>query len=195
MADLTPSTAVGWFTVVSTLSGFITGWLTEWFRDERARKREREAAEAISQRERDARSATRREQRFERRTSFQRQTLLDLQDSTQRLLRATGRMHHLDSMAFRSGEKWHGQLYPDDLDSETHAANVQTMKLASRVRDASIRSTTEELRSKCISAMFSRDEAEGDRLLVDAGNMFGALNKRIGEQLRQLDDDENTPGQ
>jgi hypothetical protein len=184
-----------WLIAGTTLSGFLAGFLTEWFRDTRARKREHEAAEATSQRESAARNATRREQRFERRTSFQRQTLLDLQNSTQRLLRATGRMNHLDSMALRSGGEWHGQLYPQDLNDEANGANVQTMLLAARVRDASIRSMTEELRSKCNSVLFCKDEADGEHILVDAGNTFGKLNERIGEQLRRLDDDEETQDQ
>jgi hypothetical protein len=195
MADATPSTGFGLYTVFTMLSGFLAGWLTEWFRDERARKREHETAEATSEREREARNATRREQRFERRTSFQRQTLLDLQGAVQKLLRTTGQMHHLDSMAHRSGGEWHGQLYPADVDSEAHLVNVQTSLLAVRVRDDSIRSMVRELKDKCMSVVFSRNKADSDRFILDAANLFETLNERIGERLRQLDDDEDAHDQ
>jgi hypothetical protein len=195
MADATTSTAVGWFTIFTTLCGFFAGWLTEWFRDERARRREHEAAESTSKREREARNATRREQRFERRSSFQRQTLLDLQDAVQKLLRTTGKMHHLDSIAHRSGAEWHRQLYPDDLDNEAHLVNVQTTLLAVRVRDDSIRSMVKDLKDKCGSVVFSNTKADSDRFMEAAVAIFETLNERIGERLRQLDDDEDAHDQ
>jgi hypothetical protein len=195
VVDTAPSTAFGWFTVITTLSGFFAGWLTEWFRDGRARRREHEAADATSKREREARNDTRREQRFERRASFQRQTLLDLQDAVQKLLRVTGKMHHLDTIASRSGGEWHKQLYPDDVDNEAHSTNVQTILLGVRVRDDSIRSMAKELKEKCNSVLFSKNEADGDRIMLEAAKIFEVLNERIGERLRQLDDDEDAHDQ
>lgn len=195
MVDATPGTTIGWFPVITTLGGFFAGWLTELFRDGRTRRREHEAAEATSNRERAARDAARREQRFERRTNFQRQTLLDLQDTVQKLLRVTGKMQHLDGIAHRSTGEWHKQLYPDDVNNEAHLTNVQTTLLAVRVRDESIRSMAKDLREKCNSVFFSKNEAESERLILAAAAVFETLNERIGERLRQIDDDEDAHDQ
>ena len=64
------------------------------------------------EREREARNATRRDQLFERRATFQRETLLALQEAASDLGRATGRISHLDTMAVRTTGKT--QLLPED---------------------------------------------------------------------------------
>lgn len=184
-----------WFTALTALGGVLVGWLTEFIRDHFARRRDREGTEAARLREREARNATRREQRFERRTKFQRETLIELQEILQRLLRANGRAVFLDRKALRAGGEWGKQLLPDDLDAEISATNVRSMLLAARVRDDEIRKLTEELRDKCGSVLFSKGEAEAMGVMVEASDMFGSLNERIGKQIRQLDDDEDSQSQ
>jgi hypothetical protein len=95
MPDLTQTT---WFPVVTLLIGMGTTSLTDWI------KYRRDIA-----RERDSREATRKEQRVERRVTFQRQTLLDLQEACVNLGRATGASHHKDGMAFKETGKWQKQ--------------------------------------------------------------------------------------
>src|SRR5687768_4612193 len=75
MLDMSPNE---WFPVFTLLLGYGTKAFSDWFQHRRAREREREA-----------RDAARRDQLFERRTSFQRQTLLDLQEAIMRLTRTT----------------------------------------------------------------------------------------------------------
>jgi hypothetical protein len=58
----------------------------------------------------------RRDQLFERRTTFQRQTLLDLQEASTQLARSVGAINHQERVAHRSTGKWSKQLVPDDLD-------------------------------------------------------------------------------
>lgn len=98
-------------------------------------------------------------------------------------------------MAHRSGAEWRRQRYPDDLDNESHLANVEMIKLTVRIRDDSIRSIAKELKERCNSAVFSTTEADGHRLVLEMANIFETLNERIGERLRQLDDDEDTHDQ
>jgi hypothetical protein len=69
MADPTPIASASWFPVLTLLLGFVTASISDWLRDRRAGLREREARET-----------GRREQLFQRRTTFQRQTLLELQE-------------------------------------------------------------------------------------------------------------------
>jgi uncharacterized membrane protein len=136
MMDAGKITATGWFPVLTLLLGFAASWISEWFRDDRTSKREREAREAARQ-----------AQLFERRANFQRETLLNLQDAVAKLARTTGRMHHLDSMNHRSTGKWGGFLFPENLDDDAHQANVAVMLLTSRVRDEYIREVAETFRA------------------------------------------------
>jgi hypothetical protein len=79
MPEITTSS---WFPVLTLLLGYATKSLTDWLEHRRNTRREREAREAV-----------RRDQRFERRTSFQRQTLLDLQEASMQLARSVGAIH------------------------------------------------------------------------------------------------------
>ena len=86
---------VGWFPVLTLLLGYAVKAASDWLQHRRT-----------SERERQAREAARQDQLFERRTTFQRQTLLDLQEAVMRLARSSGAMHHQDVMAFRKTGKW-----------------------------------------------------------------------------------------
>jgi hypothetical protein len=72
--SVAPLNSSAWLPVVSGFGGFIFGAVTEYLRDRRASTRERES-----------RTAARNLQQLERRTTFQRQTLLDFQDAVQKL--------------------------------------------------------------------------------------------------------------
>lgn len=201
MPDAGLSTSPAWLPLFGSLVGFAAGFISEWFRDQRARKREHEGAEAVSAREREARKAARREQLSERRTTFQRETLLALQEAVQRLIRTNGEMHHLDIMAARAGGEWHKQPYPDDLDGRALQANVETTKLGVRVRDESVRVLLQELKEGCVAVMFSPSPDAGEKASHNTTDVFIRLNERIGELLRKMDDDEdpecrdaNSPG-
>lgn len=186
--------SASWFPVLTALVGFVTASISDWLRDRRASAREREAAEANRTREREGREAARREQRFERRAAFQRQTLLDLQEAVQKLVRTTGEMKHHDTMAVRAGGEWGKQLLGEDLNNRSHLTNVQTTMLGVRVRDESVRNLLRELREECMHSQLAGSEAEAERALVKAASIFEKLNERIGELLRKLDDDEEATG-
>ncbi len=179
MADAATSTSPLWL-LVSTLLGFAAAFVSGWFRDSRASKREREAREAAK-----------REQRFERRTNFQRQTLLDLHDAVMRLVRTTGEASHRDEMASRAGGEWGKQLLGEDLNIRAHLAGVQTMMLGVRVRDESVRNLLKKVKDESRATLLARNKAEADRATVDMADGFEKLNERIGELLRKLDDDED----
>ena|ERR1700730_2414078 len=90
MPDITTSI---WFPVLTLLLGYATKSLSEWLEYRRTTRREREAREAV-----------RRDQLFERRTTFQRQTLLDLQETSVQLLRSVVRITVIDKSAYHSTE-------------------------------------------------------------------------------------------
>jgi hypothetical protein len=170
-------TTTSWFPVVTLLLGYGTKSLSDWFQNRRDVAREREAREAIRQ-----------EQRFERRSTFQRQTLLDLQEACMQLTRATGATHHLDEMSFRSSGTWQRQLLPEELDKNYHLAQTRTLMLSVRVRDDVVRQLVEKLRSHSAKATMSTSQADSNREIANMVPIHDELQKRMGELLREIDD-------
>jgi hypothetical protein len=171
-------TATSWFPVLTLLIGYGTKSISDWLQNKRSVAREREAREAARQ-----------DQRFERRSTFQRQTLLDLQEACMQLARATGAVHHLDEMAFRSGGTWQRQLLPADLDENYHLAQTRTLMLSVRVRDDTVRQLVESLRSYSVNATMSKNQADSNREMMSMVPTHDQLQRRIGELLREIDDE------
>jgi hypothetical protein len=162
---------------LTLLLGFVTKSATDWLQDRRNTRREREAREAA-----------RRDQLFERRTTFQRETLLDLQEAAAQLARSTGAIHHVDNTAYRSIGKWREQLLSDELDEGNRLAQVRTVMLGARVRDDIVRELIDKLKTCSTEAIHSPTKEESDRALIGMTAIYDRLNKRIGEVLRKLDD-------
>jgi len=179
MMDTGTNSAVGWFPVLTSFLGFAAGGITEWFRDKRTSKREREARESAS-----------RAQRFERRTNFQRETLLNLQDSVAKLARVTGKMNYLDSMEYRKTGKWGGQQFPENLSDDAQQANVSVMLLTSRVRADDIRELAETFKDEANRVALCRNAEEAKDALNNMGMVLRSLYKRTGEVLRTLEEAE-----
>jgi uncharacterized membrane protein len=188
----TSSTSTSWFPLFTAFLGYVTSSISEWLRDRRASERERATAEATGSREREAREAARRVQLFERRVSFQRETLLNLQDAVVKLSRTAGRMHHIDEMEYRKAGRWGGHLFPEGLSDEAHQANVTIMVLTARVRDDRVREMVKTFRSHANRVGISLTKEADSEALHKMSEVLEPLHERIGEVLRKLDDDEDT---
>src|SRR6266581_6335804 len=138
---------VGWFPVLTLLLGYAVKAASDWLQHRRT-----------SERERQAREAARLDQLFERRTTFQRQTLLDLQDAVMLLGRTSGAIHHQDVMAFRKTGKWQKQLLDEGLDESARLAGARTSMLAVRVRDQSVRELVAVVKHHGVKASLSASE-------------------------------------
>jgi hypothetical protein len=139
-------------------------------------------------RAREAREDARRDQIVERRTTFQRQTLLELQDACMDLVRGTGAAHHHDRMAFRKSGK--RQLLPDDVDQALLVAQMRTTKLVVRVRDDTARELVEKFKSYASEVGGAKTPQDSDQGMAAAAATFDELNRRIGQLLREIDDAE-----
>src|SRR5216683_6755018 len=96
-----PNAVVGWFPVFTLIVGYAVGYGTLLIQHWLSVKRDREA-----------RNEARRDQLGERRASFQRQTLLDLQQAVQDLGRTSGAIHHQDMQDFKKNGKWQNKIFP-----------------------------------------------------------------------------------
>lgn len=165
--------------ISTTLSVIAGGFLTMasgWLADQRLTKRDRER-----------RQEERRERRIANHNDFQRETLLALQTTSQKLLRNTGASFHQDVMAFREGHSWQRQQLPDELSEGHLLLSTEAMLLSSRVQDDEVRRLAEILQSQTASVGMSSGEQEAQNRMMAAANTQDALIKRIGQLLRDLD--------
>jgi hypothetical protein len=192
MPDATSSASSSWFPLLTALGGYLTSAVTEYLRDRRARERDRATAAAMSEREREARAAATRLQLFQRRSDFQRETLLSLQDAVAQLARAAGRMHHPDEMEYRRTGQWGGHLFPEDLNDSAHQAGVKTLMLMVRVRDDKVREMMKTFRDHANQVGICRTEIESRLALEGMSAALDPLHERIGMVLRILDEEETS---
>ncbi len=164
------------------LAGYVLAGHNERARDERAAAREEMA-----------RRASVRERLEEQSHAFQRETLLELQDALQRLVRCTARVILHD----RNTLKEHGKLtlLGDELNQESYEIGVTTRRLQERVLDAALRDAVDEFRRHVTEAEVSfvnvQDMAaeEGirhlDGLQRDLAQHYMALSDQVGSALRE----------
>jgi hypothetical protein len=169
--------SAGWFPVVTLIAGYAMKSLSDWVNNKRAIAREREAREAV-----------RKEQRFERRVIFQRETLLALQESAHKFLRNVGRAHHVDEMAYRRSNVWRSTLLPDDLDNAFREHQSRTLMLSVRVRDNDVREMATELINCAIAVVMTAQRDTAISALGRTAEIQKSLNTRIGELVREIDD-------
>jgi hypothetical protein len=175
------NTTVGWFPIVTFLLGFLSKFVTDWIQHHHERKRDRES-----------RKEARRDQLSDQRRSFQRETLLVLQDATMDLMRTSvASAHNQDEMNHRTTGQWTKKhLLGDDLDENRGLAMRRTAMLGVRVRDSSLRTLTTMLREHATNADTGRDR---DAIFAEISKMatvFQQIQERVGELLRTLDDEE-----
>jgi hypothetical protein len=184
------SMTAGWFPVFTLLLGFAMKYVTDWIQNRRD-----VAKDSLTRKE------TRRDVIVERRTTFQRATLLELQEAVQDLARAAGASHHHDEKEYRKTGKWQKVLLGDDLNDEFFLTNRRVLLLAVRVRDTELRGMVNKFRG-LVSGMLNvgRNASDQDRrdasnaALSDDFKVLEEIHERIGQLFRQMDSDEDVSG-
>lgn len=166
-----------WFPVVTLLIGYGAKSLTDYFDNRRAIAREREV-----------RDAARRDHLFERRSNFQRETLLALQDTALELGRDTAAIDHQNKMSLRSTGKL--GVITEEFNEGYRVRQATMSKLVSRVRDDAVRELAEQFRQSSADTVMADTEQQGAIGMERASNAHEQLNQRIGTLLRSLDDAE-----
>jgi hypothetical protein len=173
------TSAVGWFSFLTLFIGYGAKSFEDWVRNRREIAKDRET-----------RQATRHDQRVANRVTFQRDTLLQLQEAVQRLARATGRTNHLDEMAYRKTNEWAKEQLPEDLNEGWFVASTQTALLASRVRDDAVQQLVENFRTASTHATLAETPADARRQMQVLMDINSELHGRIGKLIRTIDDDD-----
>ena len=164
------------------LAGYVLAGHNERARDERAAAREEMA-----------RRASVRERLEEQSHAFQRETLLELQDALQRLVRCTARVIFHDQKTLREQGKL--TRLGEELDEESYEVGVMTRRLQERVLDAALRGAVEEFRRYVTEVEVSfvsvhdMKAEEGirhlDGLQRDLVQHYVALSDQLGAALRE----------
>ena len=124
-------------------------------------------------------------QRLERAREFQRNNLLELQDSLFQQMRMIGRAHLEDIEYFRkseSGER--SNFLSEELNQELMLSNRKVAILTERISDDSLRNNLKELRRKMTNVLMARSENESREMLQQASDHFELFMGQLGVVLR-----------
>lgn len=163
-------------TVLTMILGSLLTVITSWVSERRIAERER-----IRQRQ------DRNEKENIWRREFKRETLLALQVSSQKLLRASAAILHKDEIANRTNGEWQRQQLPERLSDEHLYHLTDTMLLASRVSDIEIRTSADRLRELASAIVRSATEVQAQAQLAIAVETQASLFEKIGCALRDAD--------
>jgi len=165
--------------LVSFIGGFASKFALDEFQGRRIHKREREA-----------RREARRDFLAQRRSDFQRANLLELQAGCMDLIRAAGQTNHLDAMEFRKSGQWQKVLLPDDLNESFRVQQASTTMLSVRIRDEEVRRLVSDLKHAAGEIARASDLDSSNTWLRSVATVHSKLNDRIGEVLRNLEDED-----
>jgi hypothetical protein len=183
MVDASATTTPYWLPIVTAFAGLASGVLIEWFRDARAYARERET-----------RIAGRKDMLLDRRITFQRQTLLDLQGAIVNLVQAHLETHSHDVQNNQCANQWKELNHPTELIERISSARSQVLTLRSRVNDDSVREISGDLLTTCSNLYLSKSVQDGNEHSSSLIKIQFKLNDCVGEVLRKLDSDASILG-
>jgi hypothetical protein len=176
-SDAATKTVSYWLPLITAFGGLVSGVILEWLRDKRTYGREREAREAA-----------RRDARTQKRNEFQRQTLLDLQDSVMKLMQTTAAAHQSDMTQYGKNGIWQKVRYSDEINKDSQFANAQSAILGVRERNDDVRELLQLLKSETTTVVRAKSREESEKAIQSVGRLFVSLNDQIGRVLRSMDD-------
>lgn len=124
------------------------------------------------------------EERLEKAKEFQRTTLLDLQEALYDAIRLTGRAHHEDFMAYKSGTEWGKGRLTDEVSAGLLAVNRRVAILIERVENTELRSAVKAFTAQMTHLIRQTEKDEAELLLEAVTHQFSALVEKLGTVLR-----------
>jgi len=160
-----------WLPVATFIIGQLFAIVLEWLR-----------GIAAARRERTARDQVRKEAVEDRRAEFQRQTLVELQETLLQFMRATAQMRFADERSLKETGKWGQTLFDEELSEHERQLRVRINVLTQRALDDNLR----DLVGAYSVVLKARDKRGADLADVAATEVFQQANDRLGELLRAL---------
>jgi len=126
-------------------------------------------------------------QRSERARNFQRENLLEAQETLAAYMRLVGRAHLEDSTFFRQNPDPSARpILSADLNEEIMNSSRRLMLLTERIENEEIRNEIKKLRSSVNMVLDARSITEGENILSRSGSAFQHLMSSVGTVLRHL---------
>lgn len=153
----------------------VGGWAMALVVENRRHDRERKLAKGARGAERDVRWAT-----------FQRETLIDLQDAVQRYMRAHGAIMHRDIMTSREAGEWTPGLAGEEWSQQAFDAGVELTMLGPRVDDDEVRRLVEQMKTTVgpIAVGVTGSEEASHEVMNEALDLLQRFHALTGELLR-----------
>jgi hypothetical protein len=140
----------------------------------------------ITKREREARQEFREQERRDRRDTFQRETLLAVQDAVTDLWKATIAIYDRSVGETRGGGSWPQRPDPVALPNEWIEVDGRLGVLAARVFDSQLSTLLIDLRTQSLRAVTAAAQDEAFKKVGEQGSLTWKVNGRIGDLLPEL---------
>lgn len=124
-------------------------------------------------------------ERVERANAFQRETLLELQDSVHDHLRLTHRAYIEDCRSQRAGTDWGKAMLGEELSESLGVSSRKMSILIERVANDSVRSEVKALLGIANQAMLATSQAEAEAHLAICTNRAQQVLQSMGSVLRE----------
>src|SRR5262245_44774168 len=107
-------------------------------------------------------------ERLEKHRTFQRDTLLELQEAVHEALRMVARGYFEDLKALQAGTEWAHAMVSDEVDQGILTANRKVTILIQRVADDELRAELQAVAAVITSVSMAKSRADCERLLQHA---------------------------
>lgn len=125
-------------------------------------------------------------ERIERARSFQRETLLEVQQTIHDLMRSYTRMHIEDMVAFKQNNEWGQVIFSEEVNEGLRATNEKLAVLRVRVSDDEVRESIKKFVDSIVRHHLAKNEKEAESVINEAQDSFKPLIELIGRKLRSL---------
>jgi len=124
-------------------------------------------------------------ERLERAREFQRNNLLEIQDSLAKNMRLVGRAHLEDVESYRKdGSEGRSNFLSEELDQELMLSSRKLAILTERIADDALRNNLKELRQKMTDVLMAKSEIESSEILQIVSTGFEQFMQQLGVVLR-----------
>jgi len=123
-------------------------------------------------------------ERQERTNSFQRDTILALQEALHDMMRLVHRAHFEDRMSLLKGVPWQEAKLSEELDENIREATRKVALLVERIASQDLRGQVKQLAIAAHQSLLAPDENEARSRIEQCSAEFNKTNEALGTALR-----------
>lgn len=162
--------------IATLIIGLLFGMFSDYLKDKRLLEREKEIRDIHFKQE----SKTRFNQ-------FQRENLIALQEAISKLIRATGKGHHEDTIAYKLSGEWKKNKISEEANIGFLNSQNQISTHYVRLHNSEIRKISKTLKRQCTEVALAESEQIGSLKMMEISKTVENLEEKIGFELRLID--------